>query len=201
MTFELQASLREGTGKSVTRKLRAVGTIPAVCYGIDVDAPMSLTIKPESIISLFDNPKGRNVVFNLVIDGGQTIQNVMVKDYMLEPVRRELLHVDFQVVDLQRPIRARVPVTPVGRAAGTRIGGVLNVIRTDIDIKACPLDIPAQIELDVTELNAGQTLLASDVPMPERVQGDFRSNYGMVRIVMPRKKVEKAADDGKKKKK
>lgn len=200
MTFELQASLRDATGKGVARKLRAAGSIPAVCYGQEVEAPMPLTIRPESIISLFDNPKGRNVVFNLVIDGGKTIKNVMVKDYDLDPIRRDLLHVDFQVVDMERPIVARVPIEPVGRAAGTRIGGVLSLLRTDIDVKARPAHIPAKIEVDVTELTAGQTILAADVSLPEGVEPGYRANYGMMRIIMPRKKVEKVEDDKKKKK-
>lgn len=202
MTFELQASQRDATGKGVARKLRAAGSIPAVCYGQEVEEPIALAIKPESIISLFDNPKGRNVVFDLVLDGGKkTIKNVMVKDYDLDPIRRDLLHVDFQVVDMERPVHARVPVEPIGRAAGTRIGGILSILRTDIDVKARPANIPAKIEVDVTELNAGQTILAADVSLPEGVEPAYRANYGMMRIIMPRKKVEKAADDGKKKKK
>ena len=186
---ELTASRREGTGKGVARKLRAQGLIPAVCYGSKSE-PMHLSLPPDAIVTLFNNPKGKNVVFNLSVDG-QPVENVMVKDYVVDPVRRNLLHVDFQVVDLDRKIRVRVPINPVGRAAGTRIGGVLSIIRPDIDIQARPLDIPPQVDIDVTELTAGQTILASNVSMPERVEPAFRSDYGLIRVVMPRKKTDK----------
>lgn len=187
MAIELQANHRDGKGKGVARKLRAAGSIPAVLYGNDVDTPLHLSLNPEDIIDLFENPKGRNVLFNVSV-GDDTVNNVMVKDYDVDPVRRNLLHVDLQSVDLSVPIRVKVPIKTTGRSAGQRLGAILNIIRPDIDIYARPEDIPADISIDVTPMNAGDTVLASMVTLPEGVEPGFRSDYGLVQVVMPRKR-------------
>lgn len=184
----LEVTSREKSGKGVARKLRAEGLIPAVCYGGGAEA-RALTIDPEVIIDLFeDSPRGKNTLFHLQVEGGDKIDNVMVKDYQVHPVRRELMHVDFFVVDLDNPVRVRVPIKAVGRAKGVREGGILNVIRPDIDVVARPLDIPVVIEIDVTSMAVGDTMQAEDIELPEDVQPGFRANYGLLTVVIPRKK-------------
>ncbi len=191
----LEVSSRENSGKGVARKLRVEGLVPAVCYGLNTEAK-KLQVPVDSIVKLFDNPKRYNVLFDLKIDGETVIEDVMVKSYQLSPVRRDLLHVDFYVVDLKQPIHARVPIKSVGRAKGVRLGGILNVIRPDIDIKARPLDIPVSIDVDVSHLEPGQTILANDLTLPEGVEPGYKSNYGLFRVVMPRKRAAVAATEG-----
>lgn len=183
---ELSAQPRMTSGKGVARKLRAEGAIPAVVYGRN-SQPLSLSMKPGDIIDLFDNPKGKNVVFNVQVEGGEKIENLMVKSYQIDPVSRALLHVDLFMVELDRPIRALVPVKAVGRAQGVRMGGILSVLRPDMHVMARPLDIPASIEADVTPLTPGQTIQAEDIVLPEDVAPGFRANYGLLTVVMPRK--------------
>jgi len=185
--YVVNVEAREKSGKGVARKLRAAGKVPAVVYGHEQEA-RALAVDPDAIIELFENPKGKNVVFALDVEDGGRIDNVMVKDYQIDPVRRELLHVDFCVVDLERPIVRLVPIAPTGRAAGVRMGGILSVLRPDIHIKARPMDIPVSIEADVTELKPAQTILAADVELPEGVEPGYRANYGLLTVVMPRKK-------------
>lgn len=183
----LEVSSRDNSGKGVARKLRVQGLVPAVCYGLNTES-RKLQVSVESIVKLFDNPKRYNVLFDLKVEDGTVIKDVMVKSYQLSPVRRDLLHVDFYVVDLKQPIKARVPLKSVGRAKGARLGGILNVIRPEIDIKARPLDIPVAIEVDVSHLEAGDTILANDITLPEGVEAGYKSNYGLFRLVMPRKR-------------
>ena len=190
----LEVSSRESSGKGVARKLRAQGVVPAICYGLNTEA-RALQVPADAIAKLFENPKRYNVLFDLSVDGGDVIQDVMVKNYQLSPVRRDLLHVDFFVVDLKQPIQTRVPIKSVGRARGVRLGGILNVIRPEIDIKARPLDIPASIDVDVSHLEPGQTILADEVKLPEGVEAGYKSNYGLFRLVMPRKKAVVEADE------
>ncbi len=189
----LDVSSRDSSGKGVARKLRVEGLVPAVCYGLNTEA-RKLQVPVESIVSLFDNPKRYNVLFDLRIDEDTVIEDVMVKSYQLSPVRRDLLHVDFYVVDLKQPIHARVPIQSTGRAQGVRMGGILNVIRPEIDIKARPLDIPVSVSVDVTSLRAGETILANDVELPEGVEPGYKSNYGLFRVVMPRKRAAANAE-------
>lgn len=182
----LEVERRASAGKGVARKLRADGKIPAVCYGRE-ETPLSLALSPDDVVDLFDNPKGKNVVFHLKLDSGEVLENVMVKTYQIDPVRRNLLHVDFFMVDLDREIRALVPVHPVGTPKGVRMGGILSVLRPDMHIMARPMDIPARIEVEVDEMVPGNTIQAEDVVLPENVGPGFRANYGLLTVVMPRK--------------
>jgi len=190
----LEVTSRDTSGKGVARKLRAVGSVPAVCYGQDSE-PKLLSVSVESVEELFDNPLRQNVVFDLKVDADTVVENVMVKSYQLSPVRRDLLHVDFYIIDLDQIIRTKVPIKSVGRAAGVREGGILNVIRPDIDIKARPMDIPASIEVDVSNLRVGQTIQAEDVEFPEGVEPGYKANHGLFRVVIPRKRAAAGAEE------
>ena len=183
----LKAESRQDTGKGVARRLRMAGRVPAVAYGGGMD-PKPLSVDPDDVVELFDNPKGKNIVFNVELEDGQVMTDLMVKSYQIDPVRRELLHVDMFAVDMDREIVALVPVKAVGRAAGVKAGGILSTLRPDVHIKAKPGDIPAVIEADVTNLNPGQTIQAADLSLPEGVAPGYKANYGLLTIVMPRKK-------------
>jgi large subunit ribosomal protein L25 len=185
-THVLSATKREGTGKGVARKLRAVGQIPAVVYG-GGGAATSLQLSPDSVTKLFENPKGKNVLFDLDL-GVEQIKNVMVKDYLIHPAKRSLLHVDFFTVDLEKPVKAQVPIEPIGRSKGVAEGGVLTIIRQTVEVFAKPAEIPEKVEIDVTELVAGQTVTAKDITLPEGVKPAWRAPYGLLRVVMPRRK-------------
>lgn len=185
-THVLSVTKREATGKGVARRLRVAGQIPAVVYGRG-EAATSLQLAPESVTKLFENPKGKNVLFDLDL-GVEQIKNVMVKDYLIHPVKRSLLHVDFFQVDLEKPVKVEVPIEAVGRAKGVAEGGVLTTIRPTVEIFAKPAQIPAKVEIDVTELVAGQTVTAKDLVLPEGVMPGWRAPYGLMRVVMPRRK-------------
>ena len=137
----IKAESRQDSGKGIARRLRMAGRVPAVCYGGGME-PKKLSLNPEDIVELFDNPKGKNVVFNIELGDGTVMSDLMVKSYQIDPVRRDLLHVDMFAVDLARPIVALVPVKPTGRAAGVKAGGILSVLRPDVHIKAKPDHIP-----------------------------------------------------------
>ena len=196
----LGALPREATGKGVSRRLRAAGQVPAVCYGVG-QGPVTLAVDPNDIIEIFGTARGKNILFDLQVEGAEKIHNVMVKDYQVDPVRRDLLHVDFLVVDVEEPVRVAVPIKPVGVSRGVRQGGILNIVRPDIDVIARPYEIPDVIEIDVTTLEPGQTIQAEDVTLPENVGPAWKANYGLMRVIMPRKKAAAKREDDKKKKK
>jgi large subunit ribosomal protein L25 len=183
--YVLSATKREATGKGVARKLRAAGQIPAVVYG--GGEAISLRLSPDSVTKLFENPKGKNVLFDLDL-GVERVKNVMVKDYLIDPVKRSLLHVDFWVVPSEREVRVEVPIEAVGRSKGVAAGGILTVIRPTVEVFAKAADIPVKVEIDVTELEAGQTVTAKDITLPAGVRAGWRVPYGLLRVVMPRRK-------------
>lgn len=193
-TFPVQ--LRADSGKGVARKLRQNGKIPAACYGHDAK-PVGVTADPLELYKLLTGARRTNIVFRLEIEGGATYEDVMVRDYQVDPIRQELLHADFVVVDPKTPVNVTVPVTTNGRPRGVREGGRLQMVRAEVPISSRPADIPVEVGHDVTGLGLGETLLASDLQLPSGVEPAYKVDYAVARIAVPRgskTKAEEAAE-------
>lgn len=184
-TFSVEA--RDASGKGVARKLRAAGMIPGTCYGLSGEA-VSITADPENLYKLLTGPRRTNVVFKLAIDNGQSFEHVMVREYQVDPIRRDLLHADFVVVDPEKKVRVTVPVESTGRSKGERAGGKLRSVRPHVEISARPDDIPEKIVYDVTDLGVGESVLASQLTMPEGVEPAYKMNFAVYQIAVPRGK-------------
>jgi large subunit ribosomal protein L25 len=187
---KLSVELRSGTGKSVTRKLRAAGRLPGVLYGLGNSAPV--TVDPNTIQRILLNEKERLKVF--VADGkGVAGKNVIVKDYQVDPVSRRLVHVDLLEVDITKTIDVVVPINIVGKAAGVAEGGVLNIIERQIMVRCLPTKVPAHIDVDVSALNIGSSIHLDEISLPEGVTKVSHTNDTIVACVPPTKEEEAVA--------
>jgi large subunit ribosomal protein L25 len=185
----LVADRRTDSGKGPARRLRRAGQLPAVCYGRNIDS-VALAITLEDLEDAIDGPKGLNTVFNVEVDGEDTaFNNVILRDYQVHPVRRELLHVDLMVVEADQQIEVKVAIEPVGRSVGEREGGKLRLLYPDIKVLCTASTIPANIEVDVTELSPGGAIMASELDFPEGVEPSFKVDFAIARILMPRENV------------
>ncbi len=182
-TFTVE--LRTDAGKGVARKLRAAGKLPAVCYGMG-SGTTSVTADPDALFKLITGPRRRNIVFRLEIKGGATHEYVMVREYQIDPVKRDLVHVDFAVVDPNTKVKVQIPVDAVGRSRGEREGGKLRSVRPQIDLMARPDDIPERIVYDINDLGLGAALLASEIPLPEGCEPGWKADYAVYQIAIPR---------------
>lgn len=182
-----KATIREGRGKGAARKLRAQGMVPAVCYGATDENP-SLSVDPDDLFDLLTGPFGTNLVFRLEIEDGPTFEHVMVRDYQVDPVRRDLLHADFVVLDPEERLQLTIPVTAVGRPAGVKEGGRLRAVRDQVDVWVKPDDIPVEVEYDVTHMGLDATCLASELELPEGCEPAYKVDYAVFRILIPRQK-------------
>ncbi|RAL24640.1 50S ribosomal protein L25 [Lujinxingia litoralis] len=189
----LNATVRAESGKGVARKLRAQGLIPAICYGSTTDN-VSLAMDPAEFDKIMDTKLQINSVFNIALDNGTTIENVMLRDYQFDPIRRVVIHADLVAVDMDVPVEVKVPIEPTGRAKGVRMGGRLRIIQPDVKVAARPGDIPEAIVIDVTELAPEGAIMAGELSYPEGVEPAFKMDYALIRIQMPRKKVTKEED-------
>lgn len=189
-TAKLSVELRSGTGKSVTRKLRAAGRLPGVLYGLGNSA--AVTVDPNTIQRILLNEKERLKVF--VADGkGVSGKNVIVKDYQVDPLTRRLVHVDLLEVDITKTIDVVVPINIVGKAAGVADGGVLNIIERQIAVRCLPTKVPNHIDVDVTALTIGSSIHLDEVTLPEGVQKVSTTNDTLVTCVPPTKEEEAVA--------
>lgn len=160
MSTVLQAKERKELTYSALRRIRENGNIPAVIYGAKVDS------KPV-FVSSADLTKtirsvGRNGVISLDVDGKK--HDVVLTDYQESAIKKEIIHVDFLAVDKSSKIHVDVRLVLVGEAAGVKDGGVLQQPVHELSITATPDQIPQQIEMDITHLQVGETIVVGDIP-------------------------------------
>jgi large subunit ribosomal protein L25 len=157
----LEAELRTGSGKSVTRKLRMAGILPAVLYGMD-KKPQMLGINRRDVTRLLHSSGGDNALIDLVVNKSHP-EKVLVKEIQHHPVTSIITHVDFLRVDLAKKITLSVPVHITGTSEGVRNGGVIEFVSRELEVSCLPMDIPNYIELDVTALKIGDAIHVSDI--------------------------------------
>ena len=160
----IAAEPREGRGKNEARRLRVKGQTPGVLYGAGLEA-VAVAVSPREVNRILHSATGHNTIFNLQINNGDSTP-VMLTDWQRDPVKDTLLHVDLKRIDLTKRITVKVPIHMTGDAKGVKLqGGLLEAITREIEIECLPDEIPDMFTIDVTELNLGQSLRASDVPM------------------------------------
>ncbi len=195
-TVELKASHRTITGKGAARSLRREGRMPAILYGLNTEA-VSLAVSIRELEKILRLSSGENVILNLVIDNGKsTAQMAMVKELQTTPVKQDYLHVDFFAVSMEKPIHVKVPVVVTGKSKGIEQGGLVQVIRNELEVLCLPLDIPEAIKIDVADLDIGDSVHAEDIPVSEKVKLIADTNFTVVTILAPTVEVEEAVVEG-----
>lgn len=179
----LEAQPREGSGKGAARRLRAKGVVPAVVYGKHLAKPVHLSVDPKSVRVAINTPHKFNTLIQIKL-GGDTHQ-VLLKDYQMDPLTRDILHVDFIGVRENEQVKVNVPLTLVGKAAGVTDGGLLTQIRRELEVWALPNAIPERIEVDVTPLKIAEALHVNDVKLPAGVSVKTNVNYTVAVISAP----------------
>jgi large subunit ribosomal protein L25 len=164
--MKLMVQNRSILGSAEARRLRHQGLIPGVLYGRE--APVAISIPERDLRAALTGPAGTNAVLDVVVESGNTHSSVL-KEYQLEPVRGTITHVDLQEVRLDQPIHATVPLHLVGEALGATEGGVLTQVVMELNVEALPLEVPAAVEFDVSELHIGESAHLSQVSLPEGV--------------------------------
>ncbi len=167
----VEVEKRTETGKNACNRLRAKDLIPAVLYGGHSGAEsLALSVPRKDLLSLFRKGLHQNAVFRVHVKGADEQPHVMVRDVMLSPLRRELVHLDFVRVLLDRKLKVKVPVETVGTAAGVKLGGLLDLVTRELEVECLPADIPTTIQADVTALDAGGVLRVADLALGEKVR-------------------------------
>jgi large subunit ribosomal protein L25 len=167
-TYELKAELRERVGKGSSRELRRNGRIPAVIYG-DKQAPLSISLPVKEVTLKIHAGGFMTTVATIDVDGQKI--SVLPKDYQLDPVRDFTMHVDFLRVSGSSQVTVEIPVHFINeeKSPGIKIGGVLNVVRHEVEVH-CPADaIPEFITADLSGLKIGDGIHISHVKLPAGV--------------------------------
>jgi large subunit ribosomal protein L25 len=185
MPATLDAVKRETRGKNEARRLRAAGRIPAVVYG-GADGAVAVDVDPKLLSRILHSDTGVNTLIGLNIDGGTATQ-VLVKEFLLDPVHHKLLHADFYRVSMDKPITVTVVVTLKGEARGVKQqGGIVDFPGREVEIEVLPAEIPESLEVDISELMIGQGVRLRDIATGARWTPVSDPDTMLVHVVAPR---------------
>jgi large subunit ribosomal protein L25 len=160
---------RAGTGTNANRRLRQSGKIPAVVYGGGKDT-VPIQVDRKTLIDLMKTGESENAIFLLKLaDSGQE-RHAMIRDMQVDPLTRQVMHIDFQRILMTEKVKVQVPVELTGTAYGVKTeGGMIDFVHREVAVECLPGDIPKHIDLDVTELRVGQHVEARELKLPEGV--------------------------------
>jgi large subunit ribosomal protein L25 len=193
--IELQAATRTTTGNGPARVLRREGRVPAILYG-PASEPRMLSVGTRDIETIFKESSVSRSIFNLVIDGGKEKKAAMIKELQTNPVDHRLIHIDFYAVDMTRKVRVNVPVVATGKSVGVELGGVLQIIRRELEVLCLPHAIPQNIAIDITNLDVGQSVHVEDIQLGSEVEIPHEVNFTVLTISSQQKVEETEAEEG-----
>jgi large subunit ribosomal protein L25 len=189
---EIKASVRVHAGTGPAREMRRQAAVPAIIYG-NGSAPQSIALQSNELINLMNRGRFLSSVIDIDVDGTKT--RVIPREVQADPVTGKLVHVDFQRVDAKSRIRVNVPVRFVNEALspGLKRGGVLNIVRHEVEV-TCPADaIPDIFEFSLEGLEIGRSLHISAISLPAGVEPTIKNRDFTVATIGGHKTDEEAA--------
>ncbi|UCH45810.1 MAG: 50S ribosomal protein L25 [Nitrospiraceae bacterium] len=166
----LKADKRSEIGKGGARSLRRRGIMPAVMYSGDTSTPVKVNSKEISRL-MFKGTAEHALITLELHEAGKKISEhpVLVKDYQLDPVTDDLLHLDFIEVSLKKKVVVTVPIVITKDPVGIKLGGIAEHHLREVEIECLPTQIPDKIEVDAGFIEIGHSLHVSDITIPEGV--------------------------------
>jgi large subunit ribosomal protein L25 len=184
--IDLKAQIRKTTGNGPARSLRREGRIPAILYGPKTE-PVLLSIDSKEFEQILKTATIGSVLLKLQIKNGQTgSRSAMVKELQTHPVTGHFLHVDFYEVDLSQKINAMIPVTVTGKSRGVEDGGILQIVRRELEVFCLPTAIPEAIEVDISELDIGGSIHVNEIALPSDVELPEDIDFTVITILAPK---------------
>jgi large subunit ribosomal protein L25 len=169
-TTTITAELREDVGKGASRRLRREGKVPAVIYGGRRDA-VALSVSHADLLHASENEAFYASILEIEV-GKDRKQQAVVRDMHRHPYKPIILHIDFMRVSAEEVLRISVPIHFVGEEespAGKASGVVIQHQVTEVEIAALPKDLPEFVSVDLSEMDAGDVVMLSDIQLPEGV--------------------------------
>lgn len=190
-TIELKAYTRNEFGKGSARRLRKQGLVPAVFYGATVKS-IPLTVNSSELVKLLGAVKGESKFIKLTIedDGKKTEKLSIIKELQVNPLSRNPLHADFYEIRMDHKITMDIPIHLTGQAVGIEEGGDLQFAKRNLRVSALPSSIPDFIEVDISNLNIGDSVKVENVVLGEDIEILDPSDVMIAAIAVTRVTVE-----------
>jgi len=165
--FEIEAESRSDMGKGASRRLRRDGKVPAIMYGGD-EEPQSISLLHSEVLKRLDHEAFYSHILTVNVDGKAS--KAVLRDMQRHPSKPVIMHMDFQRVDENKPIRVHVPLHFIGEdvAPGVKTGGgMVSHEMIEVELEVLPRNLPEFIEVDISGLNVGDSLHLTDLKLPE----------------------------------
>jgi len=178
------AELRERAGKGVARATRRSGRVPAVIYG-DSKEPVMISLDGKELAKMASNPAFFNHLVRIDVAGQS--HEVLPRDVQLDAVSDRVIHVDFLRVSPTTRITVMIPSEFVGqdKCPGLRRGGVLNIVRREVEMRCAPRSIPEKLTFSLEGLDIGASIHIDAIDLPEGVSPTTTRNFTVATIAPP----------------
>ncbi len=179
-TFPLAVRPRHLSGSGISKKIRRAGLLPAIMYGAGTPST-PIAVEPRQLRKGLTSPYGRNQLFQLEVQGGGSYLAI-AKEVQLDPLTRQLEHVDLLLVQPDTQMIVTLPVILSGRSAGQKAGGRLEFITRHVKVSCTPETLPKSIEIDVTPFENGFVMMAEGLPLPAGVVPVFKKTFKILEL-------------------
>ncbi len=194
--IKIQVQVRDKKGKEVAKKIRRQGLIPAVVYSEDTN--IALTVPSESMKALRSIHFSESAVIDMEILGDKKPKTipVFIKDIQFDPLSEGILHLDFLKVSLKEKIKVHVPIVVKGESKNVKeAGGVIEQILRDLEVEGLPLDIPDHIDLDISELEIGNSIHVADLDLGANIKIITDPEATVVTALVKKEEPEEEAEE------
>ena len=194
--IELKVNIRDTVGNGPARRLRQAGQIPAVLYGPNTESVL-LSVNKSDLDLVLKKGRTGQMIFNLIVqDNGEIYKRpAMIKELQLHPVSRNYLHIDFYEINLEKKITVAIPVVTVGSSVGVERGGVLQIIRRELEVECLPFEVPESIEIDINDLDMGDSIHTSGISLDGDVELLGEDNLTVITVLSPKIEEEEPEEE------
>jgi large subunit ribosomal protein L25 len=165
----IEVEKREDSGKNANRRTRSRGEVPGIVYGAGKDT-VPIRLNRKVLVETLKKGGGGNAIFLLKLAGTEKSRHAMIREMQIDPVSRQIVHIDFQRIVLTEQVRVQVPIELQGLAYGVKNeGAIIDFPTRQVHVKCLPTQIPAKFVVDVSDLHVNQHYEAKDLKLPEGV--------------------------------
>jgi len=169
--INVEVASRTDKGKGASRRLRRDDLVPAILYGAE-DEPMPIQLKHNEVVKHLENDAFYSQLLMVSVDGGEPVRSLL-RDIQRHPAKPRILHMDFQRVVAGAELTVTVPIQFINEenCVGVKTGGgIINHIENELSVICLPRNIPEYLEIDMEQVELGQTVLLSEIAFPEGVK-------------------------------
>lgn len=192
----LEVKVRKRMGKSGAREIRKEGNIPGILYGKGTD-PIPVVVNPSALKEALSTEAGENTLLEMSIKDGseETKRLSLLREIQYDFITSKPIHFDFQALDTTKTITVDVPVHITGRAKGVKEGGILEEVMREIPVECLPKNIPNSFEIDVTELDIGDSIHVSTLKVSDDINILSEDEETIVTVLAPKMEIEIEAEE------